>query len=280
PSTADGTESRFRVTTPGAGRTVAVWLGLGLAFGGAAPSTRDFLAERWQLDSAGQAGVLGGAVLVGVLTLLVAHWWWDLSALERNRLPRVVGTAFMAAPALIAAGAWSYTYPGIIFCWMLAGAATAVGLVAFDRLVLVPAEPPTRRLLSALQPVLFGIGALAGAAIIPVAGDSGRLRILVAVVPLAVVGWRLQRGALEPAHERPPPTSGPCPRPCRSSTTLPCSGANRSTSPTAPSRCSSTCRWNWRRARRLRCSAPTAPARRPCCAPSPASCSPTPVRCG
>ena len=204
---------RFRETQPGARRTVGLWGGIGFLIAGAAPAVRLFLDDRWDLDTGGRAGVIGAAVLTGVLTLLFAHWWWDVAAIDHLRRPRVAGTAALAAAALVTIGAWSYTYPGLIAAWALGGAALAVTATAFDALTLVPAEPPRRRRLAAMQIGAFAMAGLVGAALVPAVGDSGRVRILVAAVPLAIAGWCLQRGAIQPATttastaERPLPTA-------------------------------------------------------------------------
>ena len=202
----------FRHIRPGTGRMVAVWFGLGFLLLGGAPSARRFMEQRWALDQGGQAALVGGAVLVGVLTLALGHWWWDAARLTRVGRPRVIGTTAAVGAALIGAGAWSFTYPGIVGAWLLAGGALAVAILVLDVAGMSDHGPVGRAEVAVVQLIGLATGAMAGGLVLP-AWDGGRAGMVAAAIPLIVVGFFVQRGAVVPTTpevstvERPLPSA-------------------------------------------------------------------------
>ncbi len=202
----------FRHIRPGMGRMVAVWFGLGLLLLGGAPSVRRFMEQRWALDQGGQAALVGGAVLVGIVTLAIGHWWWDPARLTRVGRPRVIGTTAAVGAALIGAGSWSFTYPGIVGAWLVAGGALAVAILVLDVAGMADQGPVGRAEVAVVQLIGLAAGATIGALVLP-AWDGGRAGMVAAAVPLVVIGFFVQRGAVVPADpevstvERPLPTA-------------------------------------------------------------------------
>ncbi|MFA9563372.1 MAG: ATP-binding cassette domain-containing protein [Acidimicrobiales bacterium] len=202
----------FRHIRPGMGRMAALWFGFGFLLLGAAPSARRFMDQRWALDAGGQAALVGGAVLVGVLTLALGHWWWDPARLTRVDRPRIIGTSAAVGAALIGAGSWSFTYPGLVGAWLVAGGALAVAVLVLDVAGMADLDPVGRAEVAVVQLVGLATGALAGGLILS-AWDGGRAGMVAAALPLVVIGFFVQRGAVVPAEpevstvERPLPAA-------------------------------------------------------------------------
>ncbi len=202
----------FRRIRPGMGRMVTVWFGLGVLLVGGAPSARRFMEERWALDRGGQAALVGGAVLAAVLTLAVGHWWWDVARVGRTARPRIIGTTAAVGAALVGVGAWSFTYPGLVGAWLVAGGALAVAVLVLDVAGLVGLDPVRRTEMSVVQLAGLSAGAMLGAQVLA-AWDGGRAALVAAAVPLTLIGWFVQRGAVQPPApavstvERPLPTA-------------------------------------------------------------------------
>ena len=191
-----------RVDVPWARRSYGAAFAVGAVVIGGADIAQSFLLGEWQRSPAQNAAVLLAGTGAAALISLFGPWYHRLHRLGGSRRSDAVGTQLLIAGVLIFLGSLSFTYIGLVVCWLVAGGAIALAAAGLDAAVFASLAPAVRRSVSARQVLWVGVGGLAGslvnAHVIGAWSDQWRIGWL--GLPLLVAGWAVRRFAA-PARE-------------------------------------------------------------------------------
>ena len=184
-------------------RIDVVWVrranGFAFAFGGllvgSAAVAQSLLVDEWQRSETQTAAILAGGLLAGALISVFGPWYHRLTRLSGGRRADVVGTNCLVAGALVTLGALSFTYIGLIACWLVAGGALALAATSLDATLFATIAPHLRRKVAFGQLVRAGVGA--GLVLIVnarlIGGVSDQFKIAWVGLLLVVVGAVMRR---------------------------------------------------------------------------------------
>ena len=179
-------------------RSYVVAAGLGLALVAGAEPAKDVLVSTWQRSPGQTAAVLGVGALAGVAAGAVGPWYHDLHRRQGSSRADAIGIQLVVAGSLIALGALSFTYIGLIVCWAIAGAAIALAATALDAAVFPAVQPNMRRPVALGQLFSFVVATAIGLVVLTVLPESmnGQWRLALLAAPLACVGAFVRRGVV------------------------------------------------------------------------------------
>ena len=162
----------------------------GLAVGAAAPTMLDLLTRSWGLGPAAIGGLVALTGLAVASLCGFGHWYHHLATRPPSHLTGTAGAAMLVAGLLLAGGAASDTFVGIILAWAGAGTAVALAAVCADAALLPPGPARPRHYRGAAL-TAAGLAGAAGIVLGPWMVDQvGRTWTLVAAAaPAALIGW-------------------------------------------------------------------------------------------
>ncbi len=174
----------------------AAFAGGVLVIAGAAPAQSLLLGE-WQRSNTQTALVLLAGAGAGALINMAGPWYHRLHRLVGGSRADAIGTQLLVAGLLVLLGGLSFTYIGLVACWLVAGGALSLAATGLDAAVFTTLAPGIRRTVAARQVLWAGIGAMAASLVnAHVIGSwSEQWKIAWLGLPLVVVGWRVRRGA-------------------------------------------------------------------------------------
>ena len=186
-----------RVDVPWARRSYGAAFAVGAVVIGGADAAQSLLLGEWQRSAAQNAAVLAVGSGAAALISLFGPWYHRLHRLGGSRRSDAIGTQLLIAGALIFLGGLSFTYIGLVVCWLFAGGAIAMAAAGLDAAVFPALAPAVRRSVSARQVVWVGAGGLVGALVnAQVIGEwSDQWKIGWLGLPLLVAGWAIRRFA-------------------------------------------------------------------------------------
>lgn len=189
-----------RLDTPWPRRSIAAAFGVGTLMFGAADAAQDLLLGEWQRSSTQNSAVLAAGLAAAALISWFGPWYHRLHRLDSERRADAIGIQLVVAGFLAFLGALSFTYIGLVVCWMIAGAALGLAAAGLDTAAIPPVAPERRRTVAAHQVAAASIGALAGGSwnAHVVGGWSDQWKVALLGLPLVAIGWAVRRGA-EPA---------------------------------------------------------------------------------
>lgn len=178
------------VRTPWVRRSTLAALAAGLLVFAGSEAVIEVLEVKWELNPEGFAAVLAAAAGGFVGASLLAHWYVDLSELDRGQRAHIVGTGLLLSGGLAVLGASSFTYVGLVLAWVGAGAALGVVAVALDLATLPDLAAGTRWQACALSFTALLGGALIGVALLagPMDSVDADIRLGVLAAPLFLLG--------------------------------------------------------------------------------------------
>ena len=186
-----------RRDVPWARRAYGASLAVGAVAVGGADAAQSLLLGEWQRSAAQNAAVLAAGVVAGALISAFGPWYHRLHRLTGSRRADAAGTQLLVAGVLVLLGGVSFTYIGLVACWLVAGGAIALALAGLDASVFAALAPSMRRAVAARQVLFAGLGGLVAAAFNAraIAGWSDQWKIALLGLPLVVVGWAVRRFA-------------------------------------------------------------------------------------
>ncbi|WP_420434908.1 ATP-binding cassette domain-containing protein [Candidatus Poriferisocius sp.] len=191
-----------RLDVPWARRSYGAAFAVGAVVIGGADAAQSLLLGEWQRSAAQNAAVLAAGTGAAALICLFGPWYHRLHRLGGSRRSDAIGTQLLIAGALIFLGGLSFTYIGLVVCWLFAGGAIALAAAGLDAAVFPALAPAIRRSVAARQVLWTGAGALVGsvanAQIIGTWSDQWKIGWL--GLPLLVAGWAIRRFA-SPARD-------------------------------------------------------------------------------
>ena len=186
-----------RVDVPWARRSYGAAFAVGAVVIGGADAAQSLLLGEWQRSQGQNAAVLAAGVGAAALICLFGPWYHRLHRLMGSRRSDAVGTQLLVAGALVFLGGLSFTYIGLVVCWLVAGGAIGLGAAGLDAAVFAALAPAVRRSVAARQVLWVGLGALVAslvnAHVIGTWSDQWKIGWL--GLPLLVTGWAVRRFA-------------------------------------------------------------------------------------
>lgn len=186
-----------RVDVPWARRSYGAAFAVGAVVVGGADAAQSLLLGEWQRSAAQNAAVLAVGSGAAALICLFGPWYHRLHRLVGSRRSDAIGTQLLIGGALVFLGALSFTYIGLVVCWLFAGGALALAASGLDAAVFSSLAPALRRAVAARQVfwVAAGglVGSLANAHVIATWSDQWKIAWL--GLPLLVAGWAIRRFA-------------------------------------------------------------------------------------
>ncbi|MCQ3814854.1 MAG: ATP-binding cassette domain-containing protein [Acidimicrobiia bacterium] len=175
----------------------------GLAFAagsvvvGGADAAQGLLVGEWQRNTTQTAAVLAGGAVAAVLIGAFGPAYHRLHRLSGGRRADAVGTNLVVAGLLVSLGALSFTYIGLIACWLVAGGALLLAVAVLDASLFASLAPHVRRRVAARQVLWAGVGAALVALVnaLVVGGVSDQFKVAWVGLILAGVGWQIRRFA-------------------------------------------------------------------------------------
>ena len=150
-----------RTDAPWARRSYAAAFAVGAVVIGGADAAQSLLLGEWQRSAAQNAAVLGAGAGAGALISLLGPWYHRLHRLTGSRRADAIGTQLVVAGILVFLGGLSFTYIGLVVCWLVAGGAVAMAAAGLDAAVFAGLAPAVRRAVAARQVLWVGLGGLA-----------------------------------------------------------------------------------------------------------------------
>ena len=186
-----------RTDVPWARRSYGAAFAVGAVVIGGADAAQSLLLGEWQRSVAQNAAVLAAGSGAAALICLFGPWYHRLHRLTGSRRSDAIGTQLLIAGVLVFLGGLSFTYIGLVVCWLFAGGAIALAASGLDAAVFPSLAPSVRRGVSARQMLWAGAGGLAGslvnAHVIGAWSDQWKIGWL--GLPLLVAGWAIRRFA-------------------------------------------------------------------------------------
>lgn len=174
----------------------AAFAGGAVVIGGADPAASLLLGE-WQRSDTQTAAVLAVGALAAALICAFGPWYHRLHRLAGGRRADAIGTNLLVAGLLVSLGGLSFTYFGLIVCWLAAGGALGLAAAALDAAAFTTLAPRLRRKVAARQVFWAGAGALTVTLVNGsiIGGLSDQWKIAwVGLLPVAA-GWGVRRFA-------------------------------------------------------------------------------------
>ena len=186
-----------RLDVPWARRSYGAAFAVGAVVIGGADAAQSLLLGEWQRSAAQNAAVLAVGSGAAALISLFGPWYHRLHRLGGSRRSDAIGTQLLIAGALVFLGGLSFTYIGLVVCWLFAGGAIAMAAAGLDAAVFPSLAPAVRRAVSARQVFWVGAGGLAGALVNAhvIGAWSDQWKIGWLGLPLLVAGWAIRRFA-------------------------------------------------------------------------------------
>ena len=186
-----------RADVPWARRSYGAALAVGAAAIGGADAAQSLLLGQWQRSDTQNAAVLAAAATGAALISAFGPWYHRLHRLGGSRRADAVGTQLLVAGVLMLLGGVSFTYIGLVACWLVAGGAVALALAGLDAAVFAGIAPELRRAVASRQVLCAGAGALAAASFNAwiAGGWPNQWKVGVLGLPLIAVGWAVRRFA-------------------------------------------------------------------------------------
>ena len=130
-----------RPDVPWARRSYGAAFAVGAVVIGGADAAQSLLLGEWQRSAAQNAAVLSVGAGAAALICLFGPWYHRLHRLGGSRRSDAIGTQLLVAGALVLLGGLSFTYIGLVVCWLFAGGAIALAASGLDAAVLPIAGP-------------------------------------------------------------------------------------------------------------------------------------------
>ncbi|MCY3910377.1 MAG: ATP-binding protein [bacterium] len=186
-----------RPDVPWARRSYGAAFVVGAVVIGGADAAQSLLLGEWQRSAVQNAAVLAAGTGAAALICLFGPWYHRLHRLTGSRRSDAIGTQLLIAGLLVFLGGMSFTYIGLVVCWLFAGGAIALAASWLDAAVFPSLAPAVRRAVSARQVLWAGAGGLAGSLVnAHVIGSwSDQWKIGWLGLPLLVAGWAIRRFA-------------------------------------------------------------------------------------
>ncbi len=150
-----------RTDVPWARRSYGAAFAVGAVVIGGADAAQSLLLGEWQRSAAQNAAVLAAGAGGAALMSLFGPWYHRLHRLTGSRRADAVGTQLLVAGLLVFLGGVSFTYIGLVVCWLAAGGAIAMAAAGLDAAVFPALAPEVRRSAAARQVFCAGLGGLA-----------------------------------------------------------------------------------------------------------------------
>ena len=191
-----------RTDVPWARRSYGFAFAVGGVVIGGADAAQSLLLREWQRSATQNAAVLAAGAVSAVLISAFGPWYHRLHRLTDSRRADAAGTQLLVAGILVLLGGVSFTYIGLVACWLVAGGAIALAGAGLDAAVFAALAPAVRRAVAARQVVWAGLGGVAASAINAwgIATWSDQWKIGLLGLPLMAVGWAVRRFA-DPARD-------------------------------------------------------------------------------
>ena len=186
-----------RTDVPWARRAYGAAFAGGAVVIGGADSAASLLVGEWQRSDTQTAAVLAAGALAAALINGFGPWYHRLHRLVGGRRADAIGTNLLVAGLLVTLGGLSFTYVGLVVCWLAAGGALGLAAAGLDAAAFTTLAPALRRKVAARQVLWAGIGAL-GVSLVNsaiVSSWSDQWKIAWIGLLLVVVGWGVRRFA-------------------------------------------------------------------------------------
>ncbi len=186
-----------RLDAPWARRSYGAAFAIGAVLLGGAGSAQLLLLGEWQRGSAQFAAVLAAGPGAAALMSLFGPWYHRLHRLTGSRRADAIGTQLLVAGLLVFLGGVSFTYIGLVVCWLVAGGATALAVAKLDAAVFTTLAPAVRRAVAARQVFWLGLGGLVAALVNAriIGSWSDQWKVAWTGLVLVVAGWAVRRFA-------------------------------------------------------------------------------------
>ena len=149
-----------RVDVPWARRSYGAAFAVGALVIGGADAAQSLLLGEWQRGVAQNAAVLAAGTGGAALISMFGPWYHRLHRLVGSRRADAIGTQLLVAGLLVFLGSVSFTYIGLVVCWLVAGGAIALAAAGLDAAVFAVLAPGVRRAVAAQQVCWVGLGGL------------------------------------------------------------------------------------------------------------------------
>ncbi len=147
-----------RLDVPWARRSLGAAFVVGALVFGGAEAAQSLLLGEWQRTYTQNAAVLAAGPGAALLICLFGPWYHRLHQLSGSRRADAIGTQLLVAGILVFLGSLSFTYIGLVVCWLVAGGAVVLAAVGLDAAVFTGLAPDIRRRVAALQVLWAGLG--------------------------------------------------------------------------------------------------------------------------
>ena len=186
-----------RLDVPWARRACGAAFAAGAVVVGGADSAQSLLSGQWQRSGAQTAAVLAAGSLAAALICGFGPWYHRLHRLHGARRADAAGTNLLVGGLLTTLGGLSFTYIGLIVCWLVAGGALGLAAAGLDAAAFTPLAPALRRKAAARQVLWAGAGALLASLVnaLIIGGWSDQWKIAWTGLALVAVGWGVRRHA-------------------------------------------------------------------------------------
>ncbi len=186
-----------RTDAPWARRSYGAAFAVGAVVIGGADAAQSLLLGEWQRSPVQNAAVLAAGTGAAALISGFGPWYHRLHRLVGSRRADAVGTLLLVAGTLVLLGGVSFTYIGLVVCWLFAGGAIALAAAGLDAAVFAALAPSVRRTVAARQVVWAGLGALAASLVNAhvIGGWSDEWKVGWLGLPLILTGWAVRRFA-------------------------------------------------------------------------------------
>ena len=186
-----------RIDVPWARRSYGAAVAVGAVVIGGADAAQSLLLGTWQRSAGQNAAVLAAGLAGAALISLFGPWYHRLHRLAGSRRSDAIGTQLLVAGILVFLGSVSFTYIGLVVCWLIAGGAVALAAAGLDAAVFAALAPQVRRAVAARQVAWVGVGglvaSLVNAWVIGAWADQWKVGWL--GLALAAAGWAVRRFA-------------------------------------------------------------------------------------
>ena len=186
-----------RTDVPWARRSYGAAFAVGAVVIGGADAAQSLLLGEWQRSPVQNAAVLAAGTGAAALISGFGPWYHRLHRLIGGRRADAVGTLLLVAGLLVLLGGVSFTYIGLVVCWLVAGGAIGLAAAGLDAAVFAALAPAVRRAVAARQVLWAGLGALTAslvnAHVIGSWPDQWKIGWL--GLPLVLTGWAVRRFA-------------------------------------------------------------------------------------
>ncbi|MCQ3811064.1 MAG: ABC transporter ATP-binding protein [Acidimicrobiia bacterium] len=186
-----------RTDVPWARRSYGAAFAVGAVVIGGADAAQSLLLGEWQRSAAQNAAVLAAGTGGAALMSLFGPWYHRLHRLTGSRRSDAIGTQLVVAGILVSLGSVSFTYIGMVVCWLVAGGAIALAAAGLDASVFAALAPAVRRTAAARQVLWAGLGgvvaSLVNARVVGTWSDQWKVGWL--GLGLVGAGWAIRRFA-------------------------------------------------------------------------------------